>query len=72
MTGFPTPRRLRVIELGMPLVGFPEQLESGVLTTAERHLYHALALQRLEAGRLELEFAAPLATGMGSNKPAAA
>ena len=72
MTGFPSPRRLRVIELGMALVGFPEPLEWDVLTTRERHLYHALALQRLEAGRLELEFGAPLAAGMGSDKPAAA
>ncbi len=72
MTGFPSARRLRILELGTPLTGFPEQLESSVLTTAERHVYHALALQRLEAGRLELEFATPLAAGMGSNKPAAA
>lgn len=72
MTGNPTPQLLRVLELGLPLMGFPELLESGAMTTTERHLYHALALQRLEAGRRDLGFAAMLAAGVGSKKPAAA
>jgi hypothetical protein len=72
MTGNLTPLRLRVLELGEPLMGFPELLESGALTTMERPLYHALALERLEVGRRDLEFAAMLAASTESNKPAAA
>lgn len=72
MTGNPTPLRLRVLELGEPLMGFPELLDSGALTSMERHLYQTLALQRLEVGRHDLEFAAMLAAGTESNKPDAA
>jgi hypothetical protein len=68
----PTPQRLRVLELGMPLMGFPELLESGDMTTTERDLYHTMALKRLEAGRHDLGFATWLVAGVGSKKPAAA
>jgi hypothetical protein len=71
MIGNPTPQRLRVLAPRTPLMGFPELLESGTLTSTERHLYHALALERMEAGRRDLGFAA-LAAGVGSKKPAAA
>jgi hypothetical protein len=70
MIGNRTPQRLRVVELGRPLIGFPELLESGALTSTERHLYHALALKRLEAGGLDLGFAALQVAGVGSKKPA--
>jgi hypothetical protein len=73
MIGNPTPERLRVlVEPGLPIVGFPEMLESGALTSTERHLYQALALRRLEMGRRDLGFAAMLAAEVGSKKPAAA
>jgi hypothetical protein len=72
MTGNPTPQRLRVLELRAPLMGFPELLESGAMTTTERHLHHALALLRLDAGSRDLGFAAMLAVGVGSKKPEAA
>jgi hypothetical protein len=71
MIGNQTPQRLRVLELGMPLMGFPELLESGALSTAERQVLQALALQRLEVGRRDLGFAALLAAGEGSKKQAA-
>jgi hypothetical protein len=71
MIGNPTPQRLRVLAPRTPLMGFPELLESGTLTTTERHLYHALALQRMEAGRRDLGLAV-LAADVGSKKPAAA
>ena len=72
MSGNPTPQRLRLLELGTPLMGFPELLESSALTTTERRLYHAFALRRLEAGSRDLGFAAMMAAGVGSKKPAAA
>jgi hypothetical protein len=53
-------------------MGFPELLESGTLTTTERHLYHALALQRMEAGGRDLGFAVLVPAGVRSKKPAAA
>jgi hypothetical protein len=53
-------------------MGFPELLESGAMTTTERHLHHALALLRLDAGSRDLGFAAMLAVGVGSKKPEAA
>ena len=72
MTGNPTPHRLRILEQGRPLMGFPELLESDALTTSERQVYLAMALQRLEAGRRDLDLAATPAVEMGSRKPAAA
>ena len=53
-------------------MGFPELLESDALTTSERQVYLAMALQRLEAGRRDLDLAATPAVEMGSRKPAAA
>jgi hypothetical protein len=72
MIGNPTPQRLRVLAPRTPMMGFPELLESGALTTTERHLYHALALQRMEAGRRDLGLAVLVAADVGSKKPAAA
>lgn len=71
MIGNPTPQMLRVLPR-TPLLGFPEPLESGALTAAERQVYNTLARQRLEAGQLDLAWAALLADGVGSKKPAAA
>jgi hypothetical protein len=72
MIGNPTPQRLRVLAPRTPMMGFPELLESGALTTTERHLYHALALQRMEAGGRDLGFAVLVPAGVRSKKPAAA
>ena len=71
MIGNPTPQTLRLL-LRTTLLGFPELLESGALTAAERQVYNTLARQRLEAGRLDLACAALLAAGVGSKIPAAA
>jgi hypothetical protein len=72
MTGNPTPHRLRILDQGRRLVGFPELLESDALTAPERLVYLTISLKRLEAGRCALAFAATPAGEMGSRKPAAA
>ena len=71
MIGNPTPQRLKVLERTMPLMGFPELLDSGALTTKERRAYLTMALQRLEVGRRDLEFAATVVVGVGLKKPEA-
>ena len=72
MIGNPTPHRLRFLEQGRPLMGFPELLESNALTTSERQVYLAMALKRLEAGRRDLDLAVTPAVDVGSRKPEAA